>query len=73
MVCIGLLIMFCQTAGPAPAPAVRCPPLAAYSATAQAAAAAELRRLPPGSPVAALVADYGTLRARCRAAASEAK
>lgn len=67
MICIGLLLMVCTAAEPPRAPAVRCPPLAAYAAATQRRAAAELRRLPPGSDLARLVADYGTLRARCRA------
>lgn len=66
MLCIGLLIMACTTE-PVRAPAVRCPPLAAYSAETQRRASAQLRALPPGSDLARLVTDYGTMRARCRA------
>lgn len=67
MICLGLLFVWCTAPEPAAVPAARCPPLAAYDAATQRAAAAELRRLPAGSDLARLVADYGTLRARCRA------
>lgn len=67
MICLGLLLMVCTAAEPTRAPAVRCPPLAAYAPDVQRRAAAELRRLPPGSDLARLTADYGTMRARCRA------
>lgn len=53
-----------------PAPPValaRCPPLAAYSPEWQRAAAAELGALPADSRLARALADYATLRARCRA------
>ena len=45
----------------------RCPPLKAYGPQWQAEAARELRALPPSSRVAQGFADYGALRARCRA------
>jgi len=70
VLCIGILVMWCGAAEPPRAPAVRCPPLVQYERQVQSAAAAELRGLPPGSAVARLVTDYGTLRARCRAISS---
>ncbi|PYF05054.1 hypothetical protein BJ122_102280 [Rhodopseudomonas faecalis] len=69
MICVGLLIMWCGAAEAAPAPAIRCPPLAVYSKRDQQAAAREVRAMPHGSRAARLIADYGTLRARCRAIA----
>lgn len=45
----------------------RCPELATYTAEQQQRAAAELRALPRESVIALMTADYGTLRARCRA------
>lgn len=70
MLCFGLLVMVCEVAAPA-APPVHCPPLAVYSREDQRQAAREVRALPAGSKVARLVADYGTLRARCRAVEGE--
>lgn len=67
MLCLGLFVMWCQvSAPPARAPEIRCPPLVQYDRTMQAKAAAELRK---GSPLGQMIADYGTLRARCRALA----
>lgn len=43
-----------------------CPPLVAYSPETQRAAAAELRALPKGSPLARMIVDYGKTRAACR-------
>jgi hypothetical protein len=45
----------------------RCPPLETYSPENQKMAAAELRGLPGKSIVGQMVADYGTLRDKCRA------
>lgn len=45
----------------------RCPALKQYSPEFQRRVAREVRALAAGSGVAQLVADYGTLRARCRA------
>lgn len=64
MICIGLLIMFCNAPPPVPQP--MCPPLAQYSVADQRRLAAETRRLPRGSMVAQVVADDHTLRQRCR-------
>lgn len=65
MLCIGLIVMWCQVAAPPQRAAeVRCPPLVTYDRATQAQAAAELRK---GSPLAGMIADYGTLRDRCRA------
>lgn len=44
----------------------RCPPLTTYSREFQSRAADELDRLPPQSPVATMVVDYGKLRDACR-------
>lgn len=43
-----------------------CPPLFAYSAENQRLAAAELRRLPKGSPLAKMIIDYKKMRDACR-------
>lgn len=43
-----------------------CPPLIAYSKEAQRQAAAELRRLPKGSPLAKMIIDYKKTRDACR-------
>jgi len=43
-----------------------CPPLTTYSAEFQKRAAQQLRALPPASPVAVLVTDYGKIRDACR-------
>lgn len=47
-------------------PSSGCPPLIRYSAETQKKAAEELRRLPPGSPLAKLVVDYKKMRDACR-------
>ena len=44
-----------------------CPALIPYTPQVQAAAAAELRALPPGAVLGRMVEDYGDLRARIRA------
>ena len=46
---------------------VQCPPLKAYTPEFQTKAAEERKALPTGSAVGALVDDYGTTRAKCRA------
>lgn len=71
--CFGLLVVMWCDEPSVRAPAVHCPPLAVYEATIQATAAAELRRLPQGSPTRRLVADYATLRERCRAIETPAR
>jgi len=71
--CFGLLVVMWCNEPSVRAPAVHCPPLVAYDPAAQSAAAAELRRLPPGSPARRLVADYATLRERCRAIEAPAR
>lgn len=43
-----------------------CPPLVAYSADQQKAAARELRALPKDSQLAAMIVDYGKMRKACR-------
>jgi hypothetical protein len=45
-----------------------CPPLVAYNADIQRQVAAELRRLPKGSPLAQMIIDYKKTRDACRAA-----
>lgn len=47
-----------------------CPPLVAYSAETQQVAAAELRKLPKGSPLAKMIVDYKKTRDACRAGGS---
>lgn len=71
--CFGLLVVMWCDEPSVRAPAIHCPPLAAYDAATQSAAAAELRRLPPISPTRRLVADYATLRQRCRAIEAPAR
>jgi hypothetical protein len=44
-----------------------CPPLASYPPEFQRRAAAEMEALPPGSPLAQMIVDYGRLRDACRA------
>lgn len=46
-----------------------CPPLVSYTADMQRRAASELRALPRQSPLAAMIVDYGKMRAACRVAA----
>lgn len=43
-----------------------CPTLPAYSVTTQKEAAAALRGLPKGSPLARMIVDYGKVRDACR-------
>ncbi len=69
--CFGLLFVFWCEQPVARAPAVRCPPIIAYDRETQSGAAKQLRSMPPGSPARKLVADYGDLRARCRALESD--
>lgn len=52
----------CQSAGVSGG----CPPLIAYSADFQRAAARELRKMPQDSRAAQLVADYKKFRDACR-------
>lgn len=47
-----------------------CLPMKSYTAAQQQAVAAQLAALPPDSPVAGLVVDYGQLRAANRACAA---
>lgn len=51
----------------------RCPELRTYTPEQQRRAAAELRKMPQDSVIALMTADYGTLRARCRAISNGAK
>lgn len=53
----------CQSTGGAGG----CPPLVAYPRDVQKQAAAELRALPKGSSLAAMIVDYGKTRDACRA------
>lgn len=50
----------------------RCPPLKKYSLEFQKQVASEVRAMIQGSGAAVMIADYGTLRARCRAYAAKA-
>lgn len=45
-----------------------CPPLVAYSLEDQEIAAKQLRALPKGAPLAAMIVDYKKTRDACRAA-----
>lgn len=58
----------CATAPPpSVAPAIECLPLTAYTSAQEAAAGAELAALKPGDPLAAMITDYGAMRAADRA------
>ena len=56
-----LLLSGCVTTG------AGCPALKTYSRATTTAVADELNKLPVGSPLISMVADYGQLRAACRA------
>lgn len=59
---LGALLSACSTTSVS-----GCPPLVAYPPAAQSRAAAELRALPKGSPLAVMIVDYGKTRDACRA------
>lgn len=53
--CLGFLVMFnCQVPDPPKPTVVVCPPVVEWSAQDQAAAAAELAKLPAGHPLRAM-------------------
>ncbi|HEY8125339.1 MAG TPA: hypothetical protein VIF88_07965 [Methylocystis sp.] len=56
-----LALAACQSTGGG------CPPLVAYSLEEQKIAAQQLRALPKGAPLAAMVVDYKKMRNACRA------
>ncbi len=58
VIAASLALSSCVTSG--------CPSLTSYSREFQTRAAAELDRLPTGSPTKQLVSDYGKLRDACR-------
>lgn len=66
---ISILGLFSLSLGE-PAVGGGCPPLVAYSAETQQMAAAELRKLPKGSPLAKMIVDYKKTRDACRAGGS---
>ena len=57
----------CGTAGSDRTVAAVCPPVVEYGAGLQAAAAAEVDKLPEGSAVAVLLSDYAVMRDQARA------
>jgi hypothetical protein len=59
-----LALSACQSTGGSSG----CPPLVAYPRDVQKQAAAELRALPKGSPLATMIVDYGKTRDACRLA-----
>lgn len=62
-----LLLGACATP-PTPTPAVKvCAAIVTYSSADQAKASAELKALPAGDILAAMIIDYGALRAQTRA------
>jgi outer membrane murein-binding lipoprotein Lpp len=62
-----LLLAGCASALPPTPPAVVCPALVEYDQKTRNRAADEIERLPPGSALAAMIADYAALRAAVRA------
>jgi outer membrane murein-binding lipoprotein Lpp len=62
-----LLLAGCASALPPAPPAVVCPALVEYDQAIRNRAADEIERLPPGSALAAMIADYAALRAAVRA------
>jgi hypothetical protein len=65
LIALSLALLGCQTSDFSPV-TLLCPSIVTYSAEFQIMAAEELQTLPPGSPVAELVRDYGQLRDRIR-------
>ena len=65
----GLMTLLIGCAGTSSKPIylTRCPALVAYPPALQDKAAEELSLLPPDAATIAMVADYATLRAKCRA------
>jgi outer membrane murein-binding lipoprotein Lpp len=62
-----LLLAGCASALPPAPPAVVCPALVEYDQATRNRAADEVERLPPGSALAGMIADYAALRAAVRA------
>jgi outer membrane murein-binding lipoprotein Lpp len=62
-----LLLAGCASALPPVPPTVVCPALVEYDQATRNRAADEIERLPPGSALAAMLADYAALRAAVRA------
>jgi outer membrane murein-binding lipoprotein Lpp len=67
IVLAALLLAGCAPALPPAPPAVVCPALVEYDQTTRNRAADEVERLPPGSVLAGMIADYAALRAAVRA------
>jgi outer membrane murein-binding lipoprotein Lpp len=62
-----LLLAGCASTLPPAPPAVVCPALVEYDQATRNRAAEEIERLPPGSALAGMIADYAALRAAVRA------
>lgn len=62
-----LLLTGCVSGLPPAPPAVVCPALVEYDQATRNRAADEVERLPPGSALAGMIADYAALRAGVRA------
>jgi outer membrane murein-binding lipoprotein Lpp len=67
LVLSAFLLTGCASALPPAPPAVVCPALVEYDQSTRNRAAEEIERLPPGSALAAMIADYAALRAAVRA------
>ena len=67
MILLQLLLTGCATGGSDQIYVLRCPPLIAYTAEFQGQVATELSAMPPTAATLEMMADYGTLRAKCRA------
>lgn len=61
-----MLLTSCAGMGSDPVYLTRCPLLIEYSAETRTRAADELASLPPDAALLGMVADYATLRERCR-------
>ena len=60
------LLTGCATAGFETVGVAACPPVVEYSREVQARAAEDLARMPDGSPVVAMMADYAVMREQAR-------
>lgn len=68
-----ILLTGCASALPPAPPTVVCPALVEYDQRTRDRAADEIDRLPPGSALAGMIADYAALRAGVRACREAAR
>lgn len=66
LVLVTIWLSGCATGASDVASPVACPPVVEYSMEFQARAAKELARLPEGSMIAAMLADYAVMREQVR-------